>query len=161
MQETYWRKMTQYKYALCYFDAHLARCVRIDRTIKIFSAITSSTAIAAWATWQGLSFLWGLVIAISQVVMAVNEFLPYKKRVKELSNIRASLTPVYNDMEKEWFFVCNGKMTCEQINNCCYKFVQRWNSIDDKYFVDDALPQIKKCKEYAENAKNDYFETNF
>lgn len=161
MQETYWKKLTQFKYALCYFDAHLARCVKIDRTIKIFTAIASSTAIAAWATWQGFSFWWGLIIVISQAVIAVNEFLPYKKRIKELSNFRAALTPVYNDMEKEWFYVSSGEMTEEQINKRCYHFVQRWNSIDDGFFVDDALPQIKKCKEYAEIAKNTYFETNF
>ena len=161
MQDTYWKKMTQFKYALCYFDAHLARCVRIDRAIKIFSAIASSAAIAAWATWQALSFWWGLVITISQVIMAVNELLPYKKRIKELSNIKAELTPVYHEMEKDWFYVSNGEMSAEQINKRCYYFVQRWNSIDDGYFTDDALPQNKKCMEYAENAKNAYFDTNF
>lgn len=161
MQKTYWNKMTQCKYALCYFDAHLARCVRIDRAIKIFSAIASSAAIAAWTAWQDLSFYWGLVIAISQVLMAVNEFLPYKKRVKELSDIKAALTPVYYDMEKEWHYVSNGEMNEEQINELCYRFIQQWNSIDDGYFVDDALPQIKKCMEYAEDAKNSYFDTNF
>lgn len=161
MQETYWRKLTQFKYSLCYFDAHLARCVKIDRTIKICCAIASSSAIAAWATWQGLGFLWGLVIVISQVTMAVNEFLPYKTRIKELSNIKAALTPIYLDMEKEWFFVSNGERTAEQINERCYQFAQQWNSIDDAYFVDDTLPQVKKCMEYAEKTKNTYFNTNF
>ena len=102
MQKTYWNKLTQFKYSLCYFDAHLSRCVKINRTIKICCAVASSAAIAAWATWQNLSFWWGLIIVASQVMTAVNEFLPYKKRIKELSDIKAALTPVYNDMEKDW-----------------------------------------------------------
>ena len=161
MQKTYWNKLTQFKYALCYFDAHLSRCVKINRGIKIFAAIASSAAIAAWATWQDLSFWWGLIIVVSQVVTAVNEFLPYKKRIKELSDIKAALTPVYNDMEKEWYYVSSGEMGAEEINKRCYYYVQKWNSIDDGFFKDDTLPQLKKCKEYAENAKNTYFETNF
>lgn len=35
MQETYWKKLTQNKYALYYFDAHFSRCIKIDRSIKM------------------------------------------------------------------------------------------------------------------------------
>lgn len=161
MQETYWKKLTQYKFNLCYFDAHFSRCVRIDRRIKIFCAIASSTAIAAWATWQKMSFLWGLIIVLSQVVTAVNEILPYKKRIGELSNLKSELTPIYNNMEKDWYDVANGLLTEKEINDRSYLYTDQWNQIDDKYFKNDALPQISKCKNTAEEAKNAYFRTNF
>lgn len=161
MQETYWKKLTQNKYALYYFDAHFFRCIKIDRSIKIFCAIASSTAIAAWATWQKLSFLWGLIIVISQVVTAVNEVLPYKKRIKDLSDLRSELTPIYNNMEKSWHDVANGSLTEDEINELCYSYINQWNQIDDKYFKSDALPQLKKCRETAEVAKELYYETNF
>lgn len=161
MQEKYWAKLTNYKFALCYFDAQMAQCVKINRIIKIVCAIASSAAIAAWAIWQQFAFWWGLIIALSQVAVAVNEFLPYTKRIKELSNIRASLTPLYNEMEKQWFYVSNGSLTDEEINNKCYSFVRQWNEIDDKFFKADTLPQSKKCKRYAEYTKDEYFKTNF
>lgn len=119
MQETYWKRLTQYKFSLYYFGAHMEKCVKISRSIKIVCAVASSASIAAWATWQQLSFWWGLIIAASQVLVAVNEFLPYTKRIQELSNMKAALTPVYNKMEKEWFSVANGSITEEEINKKC------------------------------------------
>lgn len=159
MQEIYWKKLTQSKYVLCYLDAHFSRYVKMDRFIKIFCAVASSAAIAAWATWQKLSFWWGLIIVISQVVIAVNEVLPYKKRIKELSDLRSELTP--NSMEKSWHDVANGSLTEDEINELCYSYVEQWNQTDDKYFKRDALPQIKKCKEIAEAEKELYYKTNF
>ena len=161
MQKTYWKKLTQYKFNLFYFDAHFSRCVRMDRRIKIFCAIASSAAIAAWATWQKISFLWGLIIVISQVVTAINEILPYKKRIEELSNLRSELTPIYNNMEKDWYDVANGSLTENEINDRCYSYMEQWRQIDDKYFKSDALPRISKCMEAAEIEKNSYFETNY
>lgn len=161
MQKTYWNKLTQRKYALCYLDAHFSRCVKIDRFIKIFCAIASSSAIAAWVAWQNLSFWWGLIIVISQVVTAVNEVLPYKKRIQELSGLRSELTPIYNNMEKSWHDVANGSLTEDEINELCYSYVEQWNQVDDKYFKNDALTKLKKCMNTAETAKEIYFETNF
>lgn len=161
MQEKYWKKLTQLKYELCYFEAHLTRCVRINRIIKIMSASTSSMAIAIWTTWQNLSFWWGLLIAVSQIVITINEFLPYQKRIKEISNLQAALSSVYNDMEKNWYNVSNGEMNDDEINELCYNFVERCNSIENKYFKDDALPQIRKCVDYAEKTKNAYFKNIF
>ena len=161
MQETYWKKLTQYKFSLYYFDAHMAKCVKISRNIKIMCAVASSAAIAAWATCQQLSFWWGLIIAASQVLIAVNEFLPYTKRIQELSNMKAALTPVYNKMEKEWFYVSNGLITEEEINKRMYSFVQQWESIIEGYLVEDALPQDKDCIDKAQAANEIYFTTNF
>ena len=98
---------------------------------------------------------------ISQVVIAVNEVLPYKKRIKELSDLRSELTPIYNSMEKSWHDVANGSLTEDEINELCYSYVEQWNQTDDKYFKRDALPQIKKCKEIAEAEKELYYKTNF
>lgn len=161
MQKIYWNKLTQRKYALCYFNAHFSRCVKIDRSIKIFCAIASSSAIAAWVAWQNLNFWWGLIIVTSQVVTAVNEILPYKKRIQELSDLRSELTPIYNNMEKSWHDVANGSLTEDEINELCYYYIEQWNQIDDKYFKSDALPEITKCEKIAENEKNIYFKNYF
>lgn len=102
-----------------------------------------------------------MIIVISQAVTAVNEVLPYKKRIQELSDLRAELTPIYNNIEKSWHVVANGSLTEDEINELCYSYVEQWNQVDDKYIKSDALPQLKKCMNAAEAAKEIYFETNF
>ena len=60
MQNTYWGKMTQFKYSIYYLEAHMLRSVRINRWIRIILAIASSASIAAWTQWQGLAFFLGI-----------------------------------------------------------------------------------------------------
>lgn len=161
MQKQYWSRMTQYKFDLCYYDSYFARCVKIDRFLKIGLAVASSSAIAAWTAWQNLSFLWGLIIVVSQVVSSLNEFLPYKKRIEDLSKLVNGLTPIYNDMEEEWLYVANGSLTEDQINDRCYKFIRKWDQITRNTFLGDSMPDIKKCRDKAEKMKDDYFRNTF
>ena len=153
--------MTQYRFDVIYLQNYLGRNVKIDRTIRIFLAIASASSIAAWAQWQNLAFLWGLIIVISQVVSAVNEFLPYKRRIKEISNLLNELSIIYNDVERNWQKVANGSLTEDEINDLCYSYSGQWIKADNKYFKDDYLPQNKKCKEHAEDEKNAYFNSLF
>jgi len=154
MTKKYWTMLTQSKYGLYYLDAYIEYYVRNERLIKIITAITSSTAIAAWTTWQGLSFWWGLIIVISQVIIAVSEFFPYKKRVKELSDIVSLLKPIYNDMEKEWYYIHKGKRSDEEINDILYNFQQQWDYVLERGFEGDSLPKSEKLMKKAEENTN-------
>ena len=53
---------------------------------------------------------------LSQVISVINDLLPYKKRIKELSNLEAELSIIYYDVEKNWLSVASGKMTEDEIN---------------------------------------------
>ena len=157
MIATYWNKMTQYKFSLCYLQLHFSRSVRINRIINISTTIAASAAIAAWAAWQNLAFFWGLVIVLSQVISSINQFLPYQKRIEEISGLLSQLSGLYICVESDWYNVANGKLTEEEINNLCYEYVRKWDSIDNKFFQSDTLPQKNKLIQTAEEKKNEYF----
>ncbi len=161
MQQTYWNKMYYYKYSFFYFNQHFAKAVKIDRCIKIILAIASSASIGAWANWSNLAFLWGLIIVAAQVVSAVNEFLPYKKRIPELSALLAQSSALYILVEREWYNVASGKYTEEEINDLTYDFAQRWSEIDSKFFSSDSLPVNTELQESAEKEAQKYFSTTF
>lgn len=97
MQLRYWNQMTQFKYELYYFSVCFERCVKLNRHIKIVIAIASSSAIAAWTQWTQLSFLWGLIIVIGQLIGVINEYLPYQQRIKELSEMQPELNALYRN----------------------------------------------------------------
>ena len=160
MQSTYWNKMTQYKYEIFYLENYLGRNVKIDRMIHICLAIASASSIAAWAHWQKLAFVWGLIIVVSQVVSAI-DYLPYKKRIKEISDLLNEFSIIYNNVEKDWQKVANGSLSEDDINDLCYSYSGEWIKADNKFFKDDHLPQNKDCKECAENMKNSYFNCVF
>ena len=84
MQEKYWKYMVQIKAWIFYLDVYTEDSYRWDRIINIVVAIASSTSIAAWAIWKKYSFVWSIIIAISQVLTTIKGFLPYSKRLKML-----------------------------------------------------------------------------
>ncbi|WP_028509512.1 hypothetical protein [Ruminococcus sp. NK3A76] len=161
IQERYWSSLTDKKFALYYIDAHFAKSIQINRTIKIIMAIASCSSIAAWAIWKQLAFVWGVIIAISQVVGVINEYLPYQKRIEDISSLKSEWSVIFLSMEKEWLNVSNGNMTEGEINDLLFQFEKEWNEADDKYFQEDSLPQNKKCYDYAEDKMMLYFERQY
>ena len=161
IQERYWSSLTDKKFALYYIEAHFAKSIQINRTIKIIMAIASCSSIAAWTIWKQFAFVWGVIIAISQVVGVINEYLPYQKRIEDISNLKSEWSVIFLSMEKEWLNVSNGNMTEGEINDLLFQFEKEWNEADDKYFQEDSLPQNKKCYDYAEDKMMLYFERQY
>lgn len=153
--------MTQFKFELCYLAAQFAFYIKVNRRIKIGIAITSSGAIAAWTQWANCAFLWGFIIAVGQVISAINEILPYQRRIKELSEMQPELNTVYIKVERKWFSVANGDLTESEINDLCYNQMSEWDEINEKFFISDALPQKSDLLQYAEEEKNKYFSQRF
>ena len=161
MQERYWRQITQFKFELCYLANHFAEYVKINRRIKVSVAVASSSAIAAWAIWADLSFVWGLIIVVGQVVSAINEVLPYQQRIKDIAEMQSRLNAIYIRAEQKWFDVSNGNLSEPEINDLCYQQLKEWDEIDQEYFTADALPKNDNCAILAEEEKNQYFKSRF
>ena len=103
--------MVQIKAWIFYLDVYTEDSYRWDRIINIVVAIASSTSIAAWAIWQKYSFVWSIIIAISQVLTTIKGFLPYSKRLKMLVPFMEDLKFLYNKIEYNWFKVASGDLS--------------------------------------------------
>jgi hypothetical protein len=78
-QQLYWAQMVELKVAACYirrYRDHLGKRVTALGTLR---AVASSTSIAAWALWREYAFVWGVIIAASQVADALREVFPFTK----------------------------------------------------------------------------------
>ena len=71
MQEKYWYYMVQVKSSIFYLDIYAERSYKWDRRINAYGAIASSSSIAAWAIWKDFSYIWAVIIAISQVLFSI------------------------------------------------------------------------------------------
>ncbi len=161
MQERYWNKMADKRYQLIYINEYYDQCIRIERMINVFLAITSSGAIAAWAVWTKFPVMWAAIIAISQVITAIKPYLPYEKRIDGLFDIIKQYSVICNEIEAKWFYVSKGLLTEEQINEQNTNFEKRWTEVETKSLKGDSIPADNKLAEISEEKKNTYFEINF
>ena len=65
-------------------------------------AIASSGSIAAWVIWKEYAFVWGMIIAASQVADALKDVFPFAKTHKAASEHTTTLGSIFIDAQLEW-----------------------------------------------------------
>lgn len=161
MKEQYWNYMYQIRFTIFYLDLYAEDANRKNRFIKAFSAIMSSGSIAAWAIWQKLMPVWAIMIAFSQVINAVKEYLPYSTRLKNIELSLKSLKMLYVKIEYAWFKVQSGELSEMQINEFLYELKKEYMEIESQSLNEDVLMPNKKRREKAEKQTGTYFQTYF
>ena len=156
-QEKYWRELDQLKVHVYYLESYLEKTIKTDRLINMFLAISSSGSIAGWVVWKDYSFVWGAVIALSQVINAVKIYLPYSKRLKSLQGITNDLESLFLSMENDWFNVSEGMLTEQEIHSLHMRYKQKRRQIIHKYLGVAPLPNDDNMLESAKNNAALYF----
>ncbi|MBK8579675.1 MAG: hypothetical protein IPN78_16095 [Candidatus Accumulibacter sp.] len=110
-QEHYWKEFYRLKVHINYVELMLSKTEYLDRGIKIFSAITSSTSIGAWVIWKDYAIVWGGIIAASQVLSAIRQYLPYKDRIRCYAALLIELEEIQLGVESRWIEIAKGECT--------------------------------------------------
>ena len=98
-QIRYWNLLKELKAQVAYLHAYAASDEFLDKSVNIFLAVTSSASIAGWALWNEYQLVWACIIAASQVVTAIKPFLPFRKRMKAVSDLNTQIQSIFLDAE--------------------------------------------------------------
>lgn len=161
MQEKYWNYLVQIKAWIFYLDIYAEKSFKWDRRINILGAIASSSSIAAWAIWKELSYIWALIIALSQVLTAIKDYFPFGRRLKALKPFIDELKILYIRMEYDWFKVSEGELTEKEINQLLFNYKKEFSEIETKYLKEEILVENLDYKELADQKVVKYYENNF
>ena len=153
--------MVQIKAWIFYLDVYTEDSYKWDRLVNIVVAIASSTSIAAWAIWQKYSFVWSIIIAISQVLTTIKAFLPYSKRLKTLVPFMEDLKFLYNKIEYNWLKIASGDLSEDEINELLYSFKDEFTNIENKNLKEETLLENNNFREIADRKTDAYFANNF
>jgi len=157
MQNHYWNTLVQLKHDQNYVDLFLSRSTKVNNSINLFTALVSSSSIAGWAIWQRLSILWSIIIVTSQVINAIKDYLPYSKRVKNLTDIYIKLADLFNRMDFYWYDISNGNMTEEDIHAKLYEFRSERDKLDSRTIGNQNLPDSGRIRNKALELTRKYF----
>ena len=155
-QQRYWQFMIELTTHIYYLQTYLFYYQNIERKIKYFLAIVSSSAIASWAIWKELNFIWAILIALSQVINAIKHLLPFAQREKLIRTILPELNIVSSEVELEYYKVANGIISDQDIHNKTIEFKRKKSNIIVK-LDENVLPERNKFMEEAEEKTKIYF----
>ncbi len=157
-QQLYWNQMVELKVAAGYIRRYrddVGKRVTVLGTLK---AIASSGGIAAWAIWREYAFLWGVIIAASQLADALKEIFPFAKTHKAASDLAISLNSMFIDAQLEWENIFSGRYTDEQIMNRRHKLMKLQHEAERKSFP-HGLKEKEAFAAGAEREAEEYFAT--
>jgi len=111
MRERIWNNLLDIRFKAFYIDLLSSKFQKRDRYINIFLALASSGSIAAWTIWKEVPIVWGLIIALSQVIQVVKPYFPYMKISKYLDEVYIKLLGLHLDYERLWYTFDNEDIT--------------------------------------------------
>lgn len=160
-QNKYWNQLKESKTHVIYLHNYAEHSEWWDKSTNIFLAVTSSSSIAVWAVWQQYQLVWAVIIAMSQVITAIKPFLPYKQRLKAVSELNNSIQEISLKYEKEWFSVAEGELTEKQIHDLDISLRHESYVAEKKYLKNTVLPKKEKLLKMAEEEADLFFSNNY
>lgn len=160
-QEQYWHEMVGLRAHQTYLTLYQLSSERWDLGFKIFLALMSSGAIGAWAVWQDYSKLWASLVALSQVISAVSQFMPFKARIKAMGPACAKMAVLADRAERDWFKVSEGELTNREINKARHDLKELKRKIMSDSFGNMVLPIRKRRMENASQQTTEYFSAHY
>lgn len=157
-QLRYWKELYQIKVHSNYLELYLQDSEMKDRWVNIFLAITSSGSIAGWAIWQHAAMFWAIIIAASQVVNVIKNFLPYKARMKSLAGVIHEFEDIVLFAENSWFGVSEGKLTEEEIHKLQFDVRAQKTKALKKHLGSNTLPEKSRLLKKALRSADTYFD---
>jgi hypothetical protein len=158
MREKYWEFYTRTRFELNYFIQYLNDSYRWLRFLDAFLAVASCGSVAAWAVWNELPVLWSVIIAASQVVTAVKQYLPYGKRIQALNGLIPRLDAVVGRIEHNWFLVNRGEVGDGEINDLIFGFRRECADLNNKHLSGVYFPEREDLKHSAQADTECYFD---
>jgi hypothetical protein len=155
-QQQYWDTFATLKRDAAYINRYHSHVEGIDRSISMISAITSSASIAGWAIWQQLYYLWAVVIAGSQVLIAVKAYLPYKGRLQALAALGPELDLLALEAEDGWFKVSRGLLSEQEIHARTMDMKRKSQKAAASAFKGMSLPDNSKLLTMADGEASAY-----
>lgn len=156
--ERYWTEFVQLKRNSIYLSRYSQETHDIDWSIDVANAVASSSSIGAWVIWRDLSLLWGLIIAMSQVLAVLKEYLPHKRRLKALYAIMPEVDALAISAEQDWVRIQGGKLTEDEINEAYFNLKRTFMKIQNAHFSNSVLPVNEKLAIQADLTTKRYFE---
>lgn len=110
IRDMVWNSQADYYFKASVMGYAIQRFQRIDRRLNIILALASSSSVAAWAIWKEIPYVWGAIIALSQVIQTVKPYFPYSRYIRELNDKNKKLQAINLRLEMLFYEIDYGNV---------------------------------------------------
>ncbi|MEB2843789.1 hypothetical protein [Endobacterium cereale] len=152
----YWETFTTAKRDQIYTTILMERLDHTERCLNVFAAITGSAAIAGWIIWQHIPYVWGGIIAASQLYTAIKAHLPFGTRLKAYASLGPEMESLALTAERDWFKVSRGDLTEDEIIELATKLKRTKVDATNRHMKGVIAPEKQKLIVLADEKATAY-----
>jgi len=152
--------MIELKVASAYIRRYRDYLGKWVTSLGVLRAVASSGGIAGWALWKQYAFVWGAIIAASQVTDALKDVFPFTKKHKAASVHTITLGAMFIDAQLEWENIFSGRYTNDQIMKLRHKLMKLQHDAERDNFS-DGLAVKEELFAQAEHEAKEYFRATY
>lgn len=156
----YWRELGQLKAAAVCVRLFRSRMSKRVRAIEIVKAIASSSAIAGWALFKDLPFLWAGIIVAAQILDALKDVFPFARQHKAASALTVALETLFIEAEAEWHSIERGRLPRADIIERRMKLQKHRLELEQRNFPDGFEPH-QNLVDLASKEAEGYFSLTY
>jgi hypothetical protein len=160
-QDLYWNELFQLKVQCEYIRRYRSFLSGWVTRFAILRAVASSGSIGGWVIWRDAAFVWGSIIALSQVSDALKDAIPFTARNKAATALLMDLDALFIEAFFEWEGVYAGLYTNEEIKERRRKLMELRHETEWKHFPTADLPNKPAYLTLAEKDVIDYLENMY
>lgn len=159
--EFYWKRLVQCKFEQIYVQRLLDRNIRLSQIVSVLTAVMSSVTVAVWAVSGKYAFVWSTLIALFQIVAAVDKVLPYHNLITNLSKANADYARLYLQMETTWVQLVEKDAPDMEFVRTSQDYLNKWHEITEAALGKYIVCKSKRLIKQVEEEKDSYFKNNF
>ena len=159
-QKLYWDQMFELKVAASYIRLYRDSLGRWVTGLGALKAIASCAGIAAWVIWKEYAFVWGAIIAASQVADALKDVFPFAKKHKAASELAMTLDNLFIDVQLEWEYIFSGRYSDEEIMKRLHQLRKLQLDAEKRNFS-DGLATRNVQLDHAKQDATDYLKATY
>jgi hypothetical protein len=159
-RQLYWKELLAVKVDACYFRRYRDHVGKRVHLLAALKAVTSSAGIAAWAIWAEYAFVWGVIIALSQLADALKDVFPFARIHKATSECAVLHGSMFIDAQFEWENIFADRYKNDEIMQRTYALRKLRLETQAKSFP-QGLPCVESLLAAAESEASAYLRDTY
>lgn len=165
MRDKYWAMYTELKHKERYYWHYQIHVKRLNAAISAFCIIVSASSIAGWGIWSQIPLLWGVILAIAQIIQAVKPLFPFNQQISSLNFLLPTLTKCMIEIDREWDEVnllnSEDENFSANVSQMIHNRYDEFYSLTSQYIGNTYFPLNNHCDKNAEKDCINYFSHNY
>jgi hypothetical protein len=133
MEKKIWHEMQEARFKSEYSHLLSKLAHTLSNLYSFLLAFSSAGFIAAWTVWETVPYVWGAIVASSQLLHLAKPSIPFIKQERELFEIGSKYNQLFIMYEKLYSEFNRGKLTEDQTHKQYFALRSRESNFISSY----------------------------